>query len=312
MTSLETVPTLRTPPADARPAGRRRVPGTGPGRPFAGLAPARRRVLQAATALGFAAVGLFPAARQAYADGYDIWTGDCPSYASDHNCSPGCGPSTVFAAACATTGEHAGFHKNDGVTWTLRPNQCYSGSYDGWLWRFSEECGTCGCGIERRCHDGYHNTGAGWVRSICRHTTECGCPGAVSWPTTDRGTTGPDAYTVQHLVTHHGFATEADGIFGEDTERQVRLFQEDRGLAATGAADPETWPELAETVRRGDVTDAVRGAQRQLVKHGYDLEVDGNFGTLTDEAVRAFQGRKDLVVDGIVGQATWRHLTGTV
>jgi peptidoglycan hydrolase-like protein with peptidoglycan-binding domain len=312
MTSLEQVPMLRTPGPDPQPARRRRSGEPALGRPFAGTAPARRRVLQAATALGFAALGVFPAARKAYADGYRIWTGSCPSYASDHNCSPGCGPSTVFTGACATTGAHAGFHRNDGVTWTLRPNQCYSGGYDGWLWRYDEECGTCACGIERRCHDGYHNTGSGWVRSICRHTTDCGCPGTVTWPTTDRGTTGPDAYTVQHLVTHHGFPTTADGIYGPDTEGQVRLFQEDRQLQPSGTVGPQTWPELAQTVRRGDVHDAVRGLQRQLRKHGHDLAVDGNFGPLTEDAVRAFQEAHGLTVDGIVGPTTWRHLTGTV
>ncbi|THA26435.1 peptidoglycan-binding protein [Streptomyces sp. RKND-216] len=312
MTTLEQVPMLRTPGPDARPARRRRAGRERETAAFAGLVPTRRRILQAATAVGFAALGMFPAARKAYADGYDIWTGSCPSYASDHNCSPGCGPSTVFAAACATTGAHAGFHKNDGVTWTLRPNQCYSGSYDGWLWRYSKECGTCGCGIERRCHDGYHNTGSGWVRSICRHTTDCGCPGAVSWPSTGSGTTGPDAYTVQHLVTHHGFATEADGIYGPNTEEQVTLFQEQAGLTATGTVDEETWPELVLTVRRGDIDDAVRGAQHQLRKHGHDLTVDGNFGPRTEQAARAFQTAHDLTVDGVVGAVTWRHLTGTV
>ncbi|MCF6525794.1 peptidoglycan-binding protein [Streptomyces sp. JJ36] len=326
MTSLDQVPSLRAPgpgrgAAPAARTGRARRRGRGgSGRlgGFGGFAPSRRRVLQAATAAGFAALGVFPAAREAYADGYDIWTGSCPSYAAGHNCSPGCGPSTVYADACATTGTYAGFHRNDGVTWTLRPNQCYSGSYDGWLWRYDDDCGTCGCGIERRCHDGYRNTGSGWVRSICRHTTECGCPGSVTWPTTGQGTTGPDAYTVQHLVTFHGFATEPDGVYGPRTAEQVTLFQQSEGLEPTGTAGPATWPVLVHTVRRGDgrgggpLADAVRGAQRQLGKHGHPLTVDGIFGPLTEEAVRAFQTRHEIGVDGVVGPVTWRTLTGTV
>ncbi|WP_103500163.1 peptidoglycan-binding protein, partial [Streptomyces sp. SM14] len=255
---------------------------------------------------------VFTPARQAYADGYDIWEGDCPSYASGHDCSPGCGPSTVFADACVTAGAYAGFHKNDGVTWTLRPNQCYSGTYDGWLWRFSEPCGTCGCGIERRCHDGYRSTGSGWVRSICRWTTECGCPGAVDWPTVARGARGPDVTAVQHLLTHRGVATDADGVFGPDTQAGVTAFQQAGSLPATGTVDAATWQALIATVRQNDRGDAVRAAQVQLTKHGHDLTADGIFGPLSHSATTAFQQLHDLTADGIVGPQTWRHLTGTV
>ncbi|RBM19459.1 peptidoglycan-binding protein [Streptomyces sp. PT12] len=304
MTRLDEVPELRRPGAADRPARRERA------RALPRFAPSRRTVIQSATAVGFAALGVFGAAREAYADGYDIWTGACPSYASEHDCSPGCGPSTVYAASCETSGANAGFHRNDGVTWTLRPNQCYSGSYDGWLWRFTGACGACGCGIERRCHDGYYNSGSGWVRSICRWTTDCGCEGTVTWPTVRSGARGPDVYTVQHLVSHHGFPTDPDGIFGPATEAAVREFQGAEGLDATGVADPVTWPRLVVTVRRGDSGEAVNAAQRQLVKHGHPLTVDGAFGPLTAEATVAFQETAGLTADGIVGPQTWRALTG--
>lgn len=311
MTSLDDVPMLRQPPPSpsAERARRRRGAGIG-GWPR--IAPSRRTVLQGATAAGFAVLGIFPAAREAYADGYDIWTGACPSYAEDHNCSPGCGPSTVYADACVTAGSLAGFHKDDGVTWTLRPNQCYSGTYDGWLWAFNQSCGACGCGIERRCHDGYRNAGeAGWVRSICRFTTECGCPGSVTWPTIGQGWRGPDVYTIQFLLAFHGFPTTADGIFGPATEGEVVAFQESIGVAETGSVDAATWPELSVTVRQSDRNNAVSAAQWQLRKHGYELVVDGIFGPLTHDAVLAFQRLHGLTRDGIVGPRSWRELTGT-
>lgn len=251
MTSLHDVPTLRR----SGSGGRRSRTGRGA---LPSFAPSRRTVLQAATAAGFAALGVFSAAREAYADGYDIWTGACPSYAEDHNCSPGCGPSTIYADACVTSGTNTGFHRTDGVTWTLRPNQCYAGTYDGWLWRYSAACGSCGCGIERRCHDGYRNTGSGWVKSICRWTTDCDCPGSVTWPTIGSGATGPDVFTIQHLLTHHGHPTDVDGIFGTDTEAQVEAFQSANGLSPTGSVSAATWPVLVVTVRQGDVNDAVR------------------------------------------------------
>jgi peptidoglycan hydrolase-like protein with peptidoglycan-binding domain len=51
--------------------------------------------------------------------------------------------------------------------------------------------------------------------------------------------------------------------------------------------------------------------QRTLRRHGYDLGapgIDGRFGPLTAAAVRQFQVRAGLAVDGIVGRRTWRAL----
>ncbi len=59
----------------------------------------------------------------------------------------------------------------------------------------------------------------------------------------------------------------------------------------------------------GNRGDAVRVLQRVLRFNGYTVQVDGIFGALTESAVKAFQNRRNLVSDGIVGQQTWRELT---
>ncbi len=63
------------------------------------------------------------------------------------------------------------------------------------------------------------------------------------------------------------------------------------------------------TIRFGSSGVLVRVLQRLLVAHGYGMRVDGVFGPLTEAAVKAFQNRRNLSVDGIVGQRTWRELT---
>ncbi|MDZ8052054.1 MAG: peptidoglycan-binding domain-containing protein [Aulosira sp. ZfuVER01] len=63
------------------------------------------------------------------------------------------------------------------------------------------------------------------------------------------------------------------------------------------------------TIRFGSSGVIVRVLQRLLVSHGYGIRIDGAFGPLTEAAVKAFQNRHNIAVDGIVGQRTWRELT---
>lgn len=55
----------------------------------------------------------------------------------------------------------------------------------------------------------------------------------------------------------------------------------------------------------------VKTLQRLLVGFGYDLKVDGVFGTITDRTVRTFQRKHGLSADGVVGEKTWNKLLGT-
>jgi peptidoglycan hydrolase-like protein with peptidoglycan-binding domain len=63
------------------------------------------------------------------------------------------------------------------------------------------------------------------------------------------------------------------------------------------------------TLRFGDSGEAVRILQRLLVSNGLPINVDGLFGAVTETAVKAFQSRRGLVADGVVGSRTWRELT---
>jgi len=63
------------------------------------------------------------------------------------------------------------------------------------------------------------------------------------------------------------------------------------------------------TLRFGDRGSAVRVLQRLLVSKRYPIRIDGDFGVLTETAVKAFQSRRGLTVDGIVGPRTWRALS---
>ncbi|MGA8658998.1 MAG: peptidoglycan-binding domain-containing protein [Chthoniobacterales bacterium] len=60
--------------------------------------------------------------------------------------------------------------------------------------------------------------------------------------------------------------------------------------------------------QEGSTGENVRSVQYLLNAHGATLAVDGAFGPLTAAAVRGFQSKAGLKVDGIVGNATWPTL----
>ena len=69
------------------------------------------------------------------------------------------------------------------------------------------------------------------------------------------------------------------------------------------------------TIRKGNYGALVKECQGMLQKLGYDLGicgVDGDFGTATEKAVRAFQKAHNLSVDGVVGKNTWAALEAAV
>ena len=134
---------------------------------------------------------------------------------------------------------------------------------------------------------------------------------ALTWPLEQQGSTGEDVRTVQYLVTAQGHPTGVDGDFGPLTKAAVEAFQSSRGLGADGIVGPQTWPQLIIQVQQGSNGDAVRAVQSQIHSRGdgaNQITIDGIFGPVTSDAVRAFQTLLGLPVDGIVGPQTWNHL----
>lgn len=59
-----------------------------------------------------------------------------------------------------------------------------------------------------------------------------------------------------------------------------------------------------DTIRNGDKGQQIKVLQKLLG----GLDIDGEFGPLTEAAVRAYQKKKGLEVDGVVGPKTWGAL----
>ena len=123
-----------------------------------------------------------------------------------------------------------------------------------------------------------------------------------------RGADGPHVKILQHLLRARRFDLVADGIFGPVTEQAVRRFQGNQGITVDGIVGPVTWSRLFILVRRGSIGEAVRGVQvRMNLRQADPIAVDGDFGPLTEQAVRDFQTSEGIESDGIVGPITWRR-----
>ena len=82
----------------------------------------------------------------------------------------------------------------------------------------------------------------------------------------------------------------------------VRRRKEERALFLTPVTQPQTAsPDL---LRKGDKGDDVKLLQHRLNLLGWQLTEDGIWGVQTDSAVRGYQYRAGLTVDGIVGAKT--------
>lgn len=136
-------------------------------------------------------------------------------------------------------------------------------------------------------------------------------------PTIRAGDETPGVRDVQErLARLQCYAGPLDGRFGSETERAVRAFQRDRGLAADGIVGPETWRALVEADHQlGDRLlwqasrmlrgDDVRELQHRLNQLGFNAgPEDGIFGPQAHAAVAEFQRNAGLVVDGVAGPLT--------
>ena len=162
-----------------------------------------------------------------------------------------------------------------------------------------------------------------------------------------KGSSGTRVEQLQQRLLELGYYNgTVDGDFGEATETAFKLFQEKMGLYVDGvagsdadylfaddapafkaAAAEEEKPasdkeELADTgvaaeaqevssmrYATGDYSDDIYKIQERLISLGYMTgEADGEYGSMTEVAVKNFQTANGLEATGIVEQATYDKL----
>ena len=128
------------------------------------------------------------------------------------------------------------------------------------------------------------------------------------------GISGDDVKRIQNRLYELGYLMNKENVNGEfdaTTEKAVIKLQELNQLSVDGKVGRQTMNLLySEEIKPnfltyGENNDIVLSAQKQLKGLGYLTTVpDGNYGKDTVMAVKQFQARNDLVVDGYLGPST--------
>ena len=129
-----------------------------------------------------------------------------------------------------------------------------------------------------------------------------------------KGESGDDILRIQQRLYQLGYlATDSmvTGNFGDSTEAAVIKLQEINGLTQDGTVGRQTLNLIysdevkANMLAYGEKSEVVLAAQKRLFELGYMTSTpDGAYGDDTSIAIKAFQSKNDLVVDGYLGPGT--------
>jgi peptidoglycan hydrolase-like protein with peptidoglycan-binding domain len=164
------------------------------------------------------------------------------------------------------------------------------------------------------------------------HRKDSGGSALTGSPMLRMGSKGSLVSLLQELLNAAGASLVVDGDFGRLTEAAVINYQVRMGLTVDGIVGPQTAGSLNSSgsssgasssgtsgssaattgaavtgnpiLRKGSTGSLVSSLQTLLNTFGAGLAVDGEFGSLTDGAVRSFQSANGLTVDGVVGPST--------
>lgn len=142
---------------------------------------------------------------------------------------------------------------------------------------------------------------------------------AKPWPVLRSGDSGDTVAVAQDLLYGYGYKhLELSDTMDAKTVRATIAFQTDHDLSRTGTFDAETWQTICDDfethpLRQGDKSWKVNAVQQALYTDGdQSVNIDGRFGPQTTAAVKAFQKKQKIGVDGIVGPLTFRALVTDV
>ena len=145
-----------------------------------------------------------------------------------------------------------------------------------------------------------------------------------------RGDSAPTVAALQRKLRELGYFTaNITSYYGSITQRAVRQYQQDNGIAPTGQVEPTTWSLLfggrksrnpnqslqnypTRVLSFGQVSPEVGILQRRLTELGfYRGAINSIYDQSTRTAVISFQRAYGITLTGQVGITTWKYLFDT-
>ena len=159
----------------------------------------------------------------------------------------------------------------------------------------------------------------------------------ISDGTLEKGDKNASVKAVQERLKELGYYNSTcDGSFGNVTVSAVKAFQKKNGLTQDGKVNATTLKKLnsssaiaangkaagteektedtkiSKTLKKGDEGSEVKKLQQRLKALGYyTYGIDSSYGNRTVEAVKAFQKKNGLTVDGVADEATQKKLNSS-
>jgi putative chitinase len=114
-----------------------------------------------------------------------------------------------------------------------------------------------------------------------------------------------DVVRVTELINggHNGLAEREDYL-----AKAKRIWMTGAAPQAAAGGQVAAAEEARPLLRKGSKGHDVTILQNLLIRAGFKVAADGDFGEHTEEAVKAYQTGHRLEVDGVVGNATWDAL----
>lgn len=141
-------------------------------------------------------------------------------------------------------------------------------------------------------------------------------PAPSEYPKLSLGSRGEAVEALQDRLNELGYKSgSSDGVFGANTKQAVRYFQDAIGASQDGVATDRLQQRLFANnapeyvlyvqLKKGAEGVRVEKLQKRLRELNYLAEpMDGDYGTRTVEAVKLFQKKANLKVDGVAGVRT--------